>query len=126
MVLTLDRAGFRDLLRRHSFAMALLRELCSRFRESWKQVEAPTYLSADARIRMALRQLCARYGVETPDATRIGVPLPHRDLASIAGVSRETVTRVLGNLLEANLVETVERRFVLRDPEALTDAGRLG
>lgn len=125
VVLTLDRAGFLDLLRRHSFALALLRELCTRCRASWKQVEALTYHTADARVRVALRQLCDREGKRTPDGTRIEFALTHRDLASIAGVSRETVTRVLGQLVQADLVKTVDRRLVVRDPEGLTEAGGL-
>jgi CRP-like cAMP-binding protein len=121
VVLTLDRAGFLDLLRRHSFVLALLRELCARCRESWKQVEGLTYHTAEARVRVALRQLCDREGVATPEGVRVDLALTHRDLASIAGVSRETVTRVLGQLLQADLVKTVDRRFIVRDPEALTE-----
>jgi CRP/FNR family cyclic AMP-dependent transcriptional regulator len=124
-ILTLDRSGFLELLRRHSFAMALLRELCGRCRDGWKQVETLTYHTADARVRVALRQLCDREGVQTPDGVRIDFPLTHRDLASMAGVSRETVTRVLGHLVQADLVKTVDRRFVVRDPEALTESDAL-
>jgi CRP-like cAMP-binding protein len=70
---------------------------------------------------VALRQLCDREGVATPEGVRVDLALTHRDLASIAGVSRETVTRVLGQLLQADLVKTVDRRFIVRDPEALTE-----
>lgn len=122
VILTLDRPSFLSLLHRHGFAVALLRELCARCRDSWKQIETLTYQTADARVRMALRQLCEREGVETPEGVRIDVPLTHRDLASIAGVSRETMTRVLGHLTQLDLVKVVERRFVVRDPEALTES----
>jgi len=122
-ILSLDRARFLELLQRPPFALALLRELCKRCRDAWKQVELLTHEAAESRVRMVLHQLCGQSGVETSAGTRIDVPITHRELASIAGVSRETVTRVLGLLVEQKVVHVGDgRRLVVPEPERLIDA----
>jgi CRP/FNR family transcriptional regulator len=121
-ILSLHRARFTELLAQPAFAQALLRTLCGRFRDAWRQIEVLTHHHAEARIRMALHQLCANKGAPTEEGVRIEVPLTHRELASIAGVSRETVTRVLGHLGERGLVRIEGRQIVVPDPSLLMDS----
>jgi CRP/FNR family transcriptional regulator, cyclic AMP receptor protein len=120
-ILTLGRSHFAELLRQPSFATALLRALCARCRDAWQQIEVLSHQNAEARIRIALHQLCLRKGTRTPEGVRIEVPLTHRELASLAGVSRETATRVLGLLAEAKLVRVEGRRFLVTEPERLIE-----
>jgi CRP-like cAMP-binding protein len=121
-ILSLHRARFTELLAQPAFALALLRTLCGRFRDAWRQIEVLTHHHAEARIRMALHQLCENKGSATPAGVRIEMPLTHRELASIAGVSRETVTRVLGSLGERGLVRSEGRLLLVPDPASLLDA----
>ncbi len=122
-IVSLDRARFLELLQRPPFALALLQELCKRCRDAWKQVELLTHEAAESRVRMVLHRLCEQSGVQTPEGTRIDVPITHRELASIAGVSRETVTRVLGVLIEHKVVHLGEgRRLVVPEPDLLIEA----
>jgi len=120
-ILSLDRGQFLGLLRERSFAMALLRTLCARCREAWQQIEVLTHHNAEARIRMALHQLCERSGKPTSEGMRIDERLTHRELASIAGVSRETATRVLGSLVEQGLLRMDSQRMVVARPDALLE-----
>ena len=120
-ILSLHRARFLELMGQQSFSLALLRELCSRFRDAWRQIEVLTHHHAEARLRMALHQICANKGTATAEGTRIEVPLTHRELASMSGVSRETVTRVLGHLVERGLVRMDGRRIVVPDPSLLLE-----
>ena len=124
-ILTLGRARFNELLQRQTFAAALLRALCARCRDAWQQIEALSHQNAEARIRIALHQLCQRKGTRTPAGVRIDVPLTHRELASVSGVSRETATRVVGHLVEAKLLLVEGRRFVIPDPERLIETALL-
>lgn len=123
VILSLDRARFLEMLRRPPFALALLQELCKRCRDAWKQIELLTHEAAESRVRMVLHHLCEQSGVATPEGTRIDVPITHRELASIAGVSRETVTRVLGVLIEHKVVHVGDgRRLVVPEPDLLIQA----
>jgi CRP/FNR family transcriptional regulator len=121
VILSLDRTRFQELLQNASFAIALLRELCKRCREAWQQIELLTHHQAEARIRSALHHLCESRGTGTPAGIRIDVPLTHRELAGIAGVSRETATRVIRHLVEAKLLLAEGRSFVIPDPAALLE-----
>lgn len=120
-ILSLHRGRFIELLAQPAFSLALLRTLCVRFRDAWRQIEVLTHHHAEARIRMALHQMCGNKGLATPAGVRIEVPLTHRELASIAGVSRETVTRVLGTLGERGLVRMDGRLILVPDPALLLD-----
>jgi CRP/FNR family cyclic AMP-dependent transcriptional regulator len=53
-------------------------------------------------------------GMEIPN-------LPHRELSSLSGLARETVTRVLGKLERKNLIQRLPDRDVLciLNPEGL-------
>lgn len=121
-IVVFGRTQFLGLVQQPPFAMALLRTLCARCRDAWQQVETLTHYHAEARIRMALHQLCARKGTRTSEGVRIEVALTHRELGGIAGVSRETVTRVLGQLVEEKLLRIEDHRLVvLIEPEQLLD-----
>ncbi len=47
------------------------------------------------------------------------VALSHRDLAHLIGSTRETVTKILGELALAELVELGYRKVIVRDPDGL-------
>jgi CRP/FNR family cyclic AMP-dependent transcriptional regulator len=118
-ILTLSRARFEELAVRPSFARALLRMLCARCREAWQQIELLNHDNAEARIRLALFRLCEANGERTDRGVRIGLRLTHRELANLAGVSRETATRVLSRLQRENLIGVERRLFVVADPDEL-------
>lgn len=53
-------------------------------------------------------------GVEIPN-------LPHRELSSLSGMARETVTRVLGKLEKKNLIRRDQDTLFIADTDALED-----
>lgn len=120
-ILSLSRPSFRDLLTRPAFAEALMRTLTARCREAWEQIEILSHRNAEARIRMALHYLAGREGESMDSGVRLAMRLTHRDLANIAGVSRETATRVLRNLVAEKLVEIEGRIFEIPDPNRLLE-----
>lgn len=120
-ILSLSRAGFREVLKQPPFAEALMRTLCIRCREAWQQIEILSHRNAEARIRMALHHLCEQEGEEVNGRVRLAIRLTHRDLANIAGVSRETATRALRHLVHEKLVEVDGRIFEVPDPDRLLE-----
>jgi CRP/FNR family transcriptional regulator len=120
-ILSLSRAAFRELLKQAPFADVLMRTLCLRCRDAWQQIEILSHRNAEARIRMALHHLCEQEGEEVDGRVRLAVRLTHRDLANIAGVSRETATRALRHLVHEKLVEVDGRIFEIPDPDRLLE-----
>jgi CRP/FNR family transcriptional regulator len=120
-ILSLSRKRFERLLERPGFARALLATLSSRCREAWHQIEILSYRNADARLRLALASLLRREGEPTAEGVRLPRRLGHRELASLAGVSRETATRAMRRLEESGAIVLQERRIVVPDPARLVD-----
>jgi len=120
-ILSLSRARFEELLLNLRFARTLLETLCGRCREAWQQVELLSYRDAEARVRMALYKLCQKHGAGTERGVRIELRLPHRELANMIGLTRETATRALARLQAEKLIEMEGRRLLVPDPERLID-----
>lgn len=79
------------------------------------QVDHMTFLQADRRIAKILTEMA---GPPTEDA--ILVTCSHEDLASMAGVSRVTVSRVLGELTRKGWLETRYRQIAILNIQALS------
>jgi DNA-binding MarR family transcriptional regulator len=61
-------------------------------------------------------------GQGTQSGSRIDIPnLPHRELSSLSGMARETVTRVLGKLERKGLIQRTPESFSIVDVDALED-----
>lgn len=96
----------------------LARIIARRLREMNHEVEVLTFEEARGKVAYALLKLYRhRYGEETAHGR--SMPLTHRELADLAGTSRETATRVLGQFQELGLVAFGSRLVEVRDPAGL-------
>lgn len=75
---------------------------------------------ADSMSRVADILLFLAEGQGTQKSAGVEIPnLPHRELSSLSGMARETVTRVLGKLEKKGLIERTQDSFQIKDMEAL-------
>ena len=72
-----------------------------------------------ARLDRLLAEFSARYGVSEPDGVLIDIPLPHREIASIVGSTRESVTVRLNAMRREGTIEFVNRRILIKRPASL-------
>jgi CRP/FNR family transcriptional regulator, cyclic AMP receptor protein len=99
----------------------LLAMLAARLRQVDEALAATTFLTVKARVARALLEL-AEYIGQPSSAGHIVFheKISHADLAAMAGVARENVSRVLGEWRRRKLVLTgVSPRYVLNDVAAL-------
>jgi CRP/FNR family transcriptional regulator, cyclic AMP receptor protein len=75
----------------------LLRLLAEQLRRASDRIVEAHYVDADTRVRRRLVELSGTYGSEV-------VPLTQEDLAAMAGTSRATVNRVLGDEVKRGTV----------------------
>jgi CRP/FNR family transcriptional regulator len=71
-----------------------------------------------ARLDKLLADLSERYGRTSPDGVLIDLPLPHREIASIVGSTRESVTVRLNALKRAGIIDFVDRKILIKTPTA--------
>ncbi len=75
-----------------------------------------------ARLDRLLVDFSHRYGVRESDGVLIDIPLPHREIASIVGSTRESVTVRLNAMRREGTIEFVNRRILVKRPEWLIPA----
>ncbi|HVB10324.1 MAG TPA: Crp/Fnr family transcriptional regulator [Bacillota bacterium] len=108
---------FAAVVRAHGdLAWALIEDLTRRLRWSQGRIFDFALRSASGRVASALLQLAERDGKPLPDGRFIlDMPLTHRELGQLAGISRETATRMLQQLRESDAIRWTEDGFVIVD-----------
>ncbi|HZI19037.1 MAG TPA: Crp/Fnr family transcriptional regulator [Pyrinomonadaceae bacterium] len=71
-----------------------------------------------ARLEKLLADLSARYGREEEGGVLIDLALPHREIASILGSTRESVTVRLNAMRRAGIIEFVDRKILIKNAAA--------
>ncbi len=72
------------------------------------------------RLGRMLADFSERYGVVEDGGVLIDLPLPHREIASIVGSTRESVTVRLNAMRREGTIDFVNRRILVKRPAALT------
>lgn len=67
-----------------------------------------------ARLDKLLAELSERYGREQENGVLIDINLPHREIASIVGSTRESVTVRLNAMRRAGIIDFVDRKILIR------------
>lgn len=75
-----------------------------------------------ARLDKLLVELSERYGREEPGGVLIDLNLPHREIASIVGSTRESVTVRLNAMRRAGIIDFVDRKILIRTPATVAVA----
>ncbi|WP_457638097.1 Crp/Fnr family transcriptional regulator [Oceanithermus sp.] len=116
---TLYAEEYWSLIKRYPrVAHNLARVLAQRLREMNHEVEVLTFEESRGRVAYALLKL---YRHEFGEPTRRGrvLPLTQRELADIAGTSRETVTRVINEFQNRGYLRSETGQIEVFDPAGL-------
>ena len=79
-----------------------------------------------ARLDRLLADFSDRYGVPEREGVLINIPLPHREIASIVGSTRESVTVRLNAMRREGTIEFVNRRILVKRPESVVPEIEMG
>jgi CRP-like cAMP-binding protein len=120
-VLSLLPGQFHEFLREQpDAAIALLRLLAHRQRDSDRKRIEFAALDTTSRVAARIVELADRFGQPQPDGSIVvALTLSQEALASWVGGSREATVRALAQLRTLGLVETGRRRIQVRDVRAL-------
>ncbi len=115
-VLILKRHDFIDLLQKYpKIAISLLAEMASRIRKSDHQIESLSLSDAEHRIGMTLMRLAKDLGTIHHGVVEITKMPYQKDLASMAGTSRETVSRMLKLLEKKGMIKRQAHTLSIQD-----------
>lgn len=125
VLLLLDRPGFEQLTTRHPEVLVRIsRVLSQRLRRANAQIENLVFRDCRSRLAHTLLDLAARSGGGKPLGRVAEDRISNHELASLLGVSRETVSRTLMWLQEQGLVRLEGRRVVVLDAVRLAAIAR--
>ena len=90
-----------------------------RLRKMERKIESLVFKDARTRIVEFLKDTAMERGQKVGFEMMIKNHLTHKDIASLTGTSRQTVTTVMNELREKNLINFDRRRILIRDIEKL-------
>jgi CRP/FNR family transcriptional regulator, cyclic AMP receptor protein len=120
-LLVVAASAFRRYLEEHPrVAMAIVRMLSLRLRDSDRQLVRFATSDTLGRTSARLVELCDHYGASGPDGSvRIALPLTQEDLAGWTGSSLESTAKALRAMRRLNWITTARRSITVHDVEAL-------
>jgi CRP-like cAMP-binding protein len=111
---------FRAFLEgRPAAAVALMRMVVDRFRDTDRRLVEFTASDALARVASRLLELAETHGERSDRGLTIAVPLSQEELAGWAGCSVKAVVNALQTLRRLGLVETARRQITILDLDGL-------
>jgi CRP/FNR family transcriptional regulator, cyclic AMP receptor protein len=119
-LLVLNRRDFMPLLEKHAdICLMLIKILCEKLRHTSEQVEDLVFRDVEQRIAKALLQLCDRFGRPDKAGCLRELHLSQSELATIIGITRESVNKQLRAWQRAGFVDLAKESIVIRDCAAL-------
>jgi len=116
--MTID--NLKDLMKdNQELNFKILRIVGWRLRKMETKIESLVFKDARTRIVDFLRETALEKGQKVGFEMMIKNHLTHKDIASLTGTSRQTVTTVMNDLREQNLINFDRRRILIRDMEKL-------
>lgn len=117
----LSRAEFyRFLEQSPKLCLKLIEVTMDRLRKANEQIHNLTFLDVRSRILRTIRRLSEEYGKPAPGGWMIDLKLTHQQLANMAGTVRESVTKVLQELQDQEIIRIDKKRIIVADLDQLT------
>jgi len=122
-ICVLRNADLERLVRANpEVGLRMMRVLSERLRACETRLEDIGLKDVPARLASLVLQLAESEGVVTPEGPKIHTRYTHRQLATMIGSSRETITRAFTKLQRTGAVELRRRHIYIKDMGALERA----
>ena len=117
----LSRADFEAFAGQHpEVYKSLVKLLAQRLRETDEVIAASSFLSLKGRVARTMLELAGHFGQEVaPGRVVIRQKIGQNDLAAMAGIARENVTRVLNDWQRHKVVSRLSGYYCLEDKAQL-------
>lgn len=124
--LLLEREAFIELTERRPLIVFKVAETLSRrLRKAIELVNSLAFQDAYARVARVVFNLSQEVGQETTEGTSLGVRLTQRQLANLAGTTRETTARVLKDFQQAGHLRVTSGYITVLEPMILAQIAQL-
>jgi CRP/FNR family transcriptional regulator, cyclic AMP receptor protein len=115
-VVMISRDDFIRLLRENpEMSLKIMVTLCERLRKTDKHVESLAFLSAPGRVAQVLLNLAEVHMPGQEKNITVSHKITRQEFASLAGTSRETLTRVLMDFQDDGLIKLEKNKIHIYD-----------
>jgi CRP/FNR family cyclic AMP-dependent transcriptional regulator len=119
-IYTLVRSEFYQFLERSpKLSLRLLEATMERLRKANEQIYDLTFLDVRMRIIKVVHRLAEEHGILKHGSRMINMKLTHQQLANLAGTVRESVTKVLQELQEDQIISIQKKMIYVNRMDAL-------
>lgn len=120
LLLSIGRDDFtRVMMRSPALAMRMVRLVGERRQKLENRVENLLFRSAHARLAALFLDLSQSFGVRDSRGVIVNLKLTHKEIASLIGATRETVSFAILDLRRDGLIQTEGKRVILLDETKL-------
>lgn len=109
-------SDFMDFLKeKKTIHLEIYKEIITEFLDLSEQIEKIMVAEAYEKVGILIESLANKFGKESNGEIIVGFNVPHRILASITGLTRETVTLQILKMQKKNILEARSRNLIIKD-----------
>lgn len=117
---TLNIEEFKEMMDANPrLSMEVTKQIGERLRSVERRLESLIFKDARERIIDFMIEMAKNYGKKIGFEVLVKHDLTHQDIANLTATSRQTVTTVLNDLKDKDLIYMERKRFLIRDLEQL-------
>ena len=107
------------MLENKALSLKIIKLIGFRLRKLERRLESLVFKDARTRIVEFIKEMAQERGQKVGFETMIKNQLTHQDIANLTGTSRQTVTTILNDLRDDNLINFDRRKILVRDMDKL-------
>lgn len=120
-LLSIQADQMSQALKEHpELSAIMLRGLSSRILQTEMMIETLAHRDMGSRLVSFLLILCRDFGIPGSEGITVDLKLSHQAIAEAIGSTRVTVTRLLGDLREQNMISIHKKKITVHDPVTLS------
>ena len=120
-LISMSRGQFQQELKKSpQLGRLITQQLSARLLTAEMMIESRLRKTLSARLVSFLLILARDFGVATDGRIKIDLPLSHQTLAGLINSNRVSVTRVLGQLQQQQMISRQQQKITLHNPSALS------
>lgn len=123
-VLLIYRKEFTEFIKKSPhLALNIIHTLSDRLREANRQIENLVFKDSQGKLVSTLLKLVEQFGEKKESTTVVNLSLTHQEISEMAGISRETVTRLISKLEKDGILKYGKRKLQILQEEKLKNIG---
>ena len=113
---TISTEEFRGTMAKNpDLSLEVTKTIGEKLRKIERRLESLIFKDARERIIDFMRETADKYGKQIGDEILVKHNLTHQDIANLTATSRQTVTTVLNDLKDKDLIYMERNRFLIRE-----------